>query len=157
MIAKVKGKGNVPEAAVAGAAPDARARTELRRPRGLPGPRPASSRTAAPSGSSGPGKADLQSALGENQALRDSVSVPFSSVRAAVSEWELLTEDKAIIKVIKNGVDIPLVQIPQPLDLLSGARNCAVKFSVDSLQPQKGTGMNLASWASTFRSRQMLV
>ena len=53
----------------------------------------------------------------KNQALRDSVSVPFSSVRAAVSEWKLVTEDKAIIKVIKHGVDIPLVQIPQPLDL----------------------------------------
>ena len=66
---------------------------------------------------SGPGEADLQSALRENQALRDSVSVPFSSVRAAVSEWELVTEDKAIIKVIKHGVDIPLVEIPQPLDL----------------------------------------
>ena len=27
-----------------------------------------------------------------------------------------MTEDKAIIKVIKQDVDIPLVQIPQPLD-----------------------------------------
>ena len=117
MIAKVKGKGKVSEAAAAAAAADARARTELRRPRGPPGPRPASSPTAAPSRSSGPGEADLQSALRENQALRDSVGLPFSSVRAAVSEWELLTEDKAIIKVIKHGVDIPLVQIPQPLDL----------------------------------------
>ena len=40
------------------------------------------------------------------------MSVPFSSVRAAVDEWDRLTEDKAIIKVIKHGVDIPLVQIP---------------------------------------------
>ena len=60
----------------------------------------------------------MQSALRENQALRTSVSVPFSSVRAAVDEWELLTEDKAIINVIKDAVDIPLVQIHQPLDLL---------------------------------------
>ena len=28
-----------------------------------------------------------------------------------------MTDDKAIIKVIKHGVDIPLVQIPRPLDL----------------------------------------
>ena len=117
MVAKVKGKGKVSEAAAAAAAADARARTELRRPWGRPGPRLASSPTAAPSRSSGPGEADLQSALRENQALCDSVGVPFSSARAAVSEWELLTEDKATIKVIKHGVDIPLVQIPQPLDL----------------------------------------
>ena len=111
-------KGKVPEAATAAAAADARARTELRRPRGPPGPRPASSPTATPNRSSGPGEADLQSALRENQALHDSVSMPFSSVRADVDGWELLTEDKAIIKVIKHGgVEIPLVQIPQPLDL----------------------------------------
>ena len=45
------------------------------------------------------------------------MSVPFSSVRAAVDEWERLTEDKATIKVIKHGVGIPLVQIPRPLEL----------------------------------------
>ena len=45
------------------------------------------------------------------------MSVPFSIFRAALDEWEPLTEDKAIIKVIKHGVDIPLVQIPRPLDL----------------------------------------
>ena len=107
----------MPPKKAAAAAADPRARTELRWLRGPPGLRPPSSPTAAPSRSSGPGEADLQSALRENQALRDSVSVPFSSVRAAVSEWELVTEDKAIIKVIKHGVDIPLVEIPQPLDL----------------------------------------
>ena len=73
--------------------------------------------TATPDRSSGPGEADLQSALRESQDLRDSVSVPFSSVRAAVDEWERLTEDKAIIKIIKHSVDIPLVQIPRLLDL----------------------------------------
>ena len=31
--------------------------------------------------------------------------------------WEQLTEDTTIIKVVKDGVDIPLDQIPQPLDL----------------------------------------
>ena len=109
MIARVKGKGKVPEAAAAAAAADARPRTELRRPRGPPGPRPASSRTATPSRFSGPGEADLQSALRENQDLRDSVSVPFSSVRAAVNEWETLKEDRTTIKVIKHGMDVPLV------------------------------------------------
>ena len=109
MNAKVKGKGNVPEAAATAAAADARARTELHRPRGLPGPQPASSPTATPNRSSVPGEADLQSALRKNRDLRDSVSVPFSSIRAAVDEWELLTENKAIIKVIKHGEDIPLV------------------------------------------------
>ena len=99
MIAKVKGKGKVSEAAAAAAAADARARTELRQPRGPPGVRLASSLTAAPRGSSGTGKADLQSALLKSQALRDSVSVPFSSIRAAVSQGELLTEDMAIIKM----------------------------------------------------------
>ena len=44
------------------------------------------------------------------------MSVPFSSVRAAVDKWERLAEDKATIKVTKDGVDIPLVQIPRPLD-----------------------------------------
>ena len=117
MIAKVKGKGKVPEATAAAVAAEASARTELRRLWGPPGPRPASSPTATPSRSSGPGEADPQSALRKNQALRDSMSMPFSSVRAVVREWELLTDDKAIIKVIKHGVDIPLVQIPQPLDL----------------------------------------
>ena len=118
MIAKAKEKGKGPEAAAAAAAAaDARAITELRRPRGPPGPRLASSPTANPSRSSGPGEADLQSALRENQELRDYVSVPFSSVRAAVNGWKGLTEEKAIIKVIKHGVGIPLVQIPQPPDL----------------------------------------
>ena len=56
---------------------------------------------------SGPGKADLQSALRKNQDLHDSVSVPFSSVRAAIDEWERLMEDKAIIKVIKHGCTSP--------------------------------------------------
>ena len=107
MIAKEKEKGKVPEAAAAAAAADARARTELRRPWCPPGPQPASSRTKTPDRSAGPGKADLQSALHKNQDLRDSVSMPFSSVRAAVDKWERLTEDKAIIKVTKHGVDIP--------------------------------------------------
>ena len=91
MIAKEKEKGMVPEAAAAAVAGDTKARTELRWPRGPPGPRPASSPTVAPSRSTVPGEADLQSALRENQALRDSVSVPFSSVRAAVDKWERLT------------------------------------------------------------------
>ena len=119
MVAKEKEKGKVPEAAAAAAAAtaDARARTELRRLQCPPGPRPASSPIATPSRSSGPGKADLQSALRKNQALRDSVSVPFFSVRAAVDKWGWLTEDKMNINFIKHGVVIPYVQIPRPLDL----------------------------------------
>ena len=117
MIAKLKEKEKFPQAAAAAAAVDAGAGTDLRWPRGPPGPRPAASPTAPLNRLSGPGEADLQSALRKIQALRDSMSVPFSSVRAAVDEGELLTEDKAIIKVIKHGVEIPLVQIRQPLDL----------------------------------------
>ena len=59
------------------------------------------------------------------------VSVPFSSLRAAVSEWELLTEDKAIIKVIKHGVDIPLAQIPRPLDLPPRGELGPLTFVID--------------------------
>ena len=67
----------------------------------------------------------------ENQALRDSVSVTFSSVRAAGSEWELLTEDKKIFQVIKHGIEIPLVQLPQPLDLLPRGKLGPLIFIID--------------------------
>lgn len=91
--------------------------TEPRRPREMPVPRPAPQMAVATSHSPDPGAADLRAAVRANQALQDSGRAPYSSVRAAVKQWEELTSDETIIKVIKNGVDIPLVRIPQPLDL----------------------------------------